>query len=314
MRMLRKLIFSLAVIFGGILLSSQPVQAQANGFGIDSVNSTARLLLASTRKPGATINVGVTRVSGEVRWNAADPARSVFSFTAYPADDNAPGYGPEDEQLGPHSPTTANYTVINFKSRRVVPIEGGAVRVTGKLTVSHVERIASYDPSEAYSGPTYGPAIVRSASRTAVFVFKPASSTKEPPSTWTATSVVTGEEFPDLLGAVAGADWPGFVNDEQCVFPSTIGEDFSGPACTGKTVDPLSRTDVQCAMPSSIGEDFAGETCTGKPLQYPSHTSTQQLEASDPSNSSQLVANEVEFQLVLQLAHGESARAGASGE
>lgn len=311
--MFRKIFYCLALIFSAVLMSGQPVLAQANGFGIDSVNSTARLLLASTQKPDSTINVGVARVTGEVRWNAGDPTRSVFNFTVYPADTNDPGLGPDGKRLGRNAPTTPDYTVISFKSKHVVPLGGGAVRVTGKLTVSRIERIASYDPCESYSGPTYSPAVVRSASRTAVFVFEPASSREEAPAVWVASSIVTGEDFPDLLVAVSSANLPTFVNDEHCVFPSTIGEDFSGPACTGKTVDPLPRTDIQCTTPSTIGEDFAGETCTGTPLQYASNISSQRV-LDHSSSTNELVANEVQFQMVLQLASGESARAGATGE
>src|SRR5215469_1300594 len=299
--MFRKALFSLALISSGMLLCGQLVLAQANVLGIDSVRSTARLLLGSTQKPGSVINVGVARLNGQVRWNAADPTRSAFDFTAYPADANDPGLGPDGVRLRRNTPATPNYTVLSFKSNHVVPADGGAVRVTGKLTVSRVERIASNDPNEAYSGPTYAPAIVRSASRTVTFLFSPASSAKEVPSAWLVSGAITGDEFPDLLVAVSAADWPAFVDDEDCVLPSTVGEDFSGPACTGKTVDPLPRTDVQCAMPAAVGEDFAGETCTGTPLQYASDLSAQR--ALDHVNSAnELVANEVQFQLVLQLA------------
>jgi polyisoprenoid-binding protein YceI len=311
--MFRKNVVSLALIPSLLLFGGQRVLAQANGYRVDSVNSTARLLLASTRKPGTMINAGLARLNGEIHWNAADPNRSEFNFTVYPADTNDPGLGPDGERFGGNAPQTPNYTVISFRSKRAVPMDGGAVRVTGKLTVSRVERAASHDPSEAYSGLTYSPAIVHSASRTVVFRFKPASSAKKGPGVWVASGVAAGEDFPGLLVALSAANWPATVNGEQCVFRPTTGEDFSGSASTGKTVDSLPRTDVQSTMPSTVGEDFAGETCTGTPLPYASNTSAERV-LDDVSSTNELVANEVEFQMLLQLESGESVRAGAAGE
>src|SRR5260370_29798816 len=87
--------------------------------------------------------------------------------------------------------------------------------------------------------------------------------------------------------------------------PCTIGEDYSGPVCTGELVEPTPRKDLHCEMPATVGEDFAGEVCTqtSSPVLI---TDTAQIELERRHNMSdepsQLVANEVKIQLDLQLA------------
>lgn len=318
---IRASLIQLAVISTAIAFGGQVATAQSDGTKIDSDHSTARLILSSSQKAESSINVGVARMNGEVRWNANDPAESVFKFTAYPADENEPGVSPDDKKPGKNIPDTANYTVITFKSNQVVPGENGTVRVAGDLTVTRVERIATYDPSEAYSGPTYGPAIVRSVTREAVFVFQQAkmtdAATKGDPTIWVASSLISGEDFPQLLNAVEATDWPVFVSDEQCTMPLTVGEDFSGPACTGERVDTAARTDVHCEMPSTVGEDFSGEVCTGTPLQIEANDTTQdkiEPQYHQSGTTNQLVADQVKIQLAIHLAQGESTQAADSGE
>jgi hypothetical protein len=299
-------IFKLASVATIGILAALPAAAQNTKIKIDSENSTARLFVASSSNPDKSINVGVARLNGDVRWNANDPAKSAFDFTVYPADESKPGLS---------TGKTASYSVISFKSKRVEPVGYGAVRVTGDLTVSDVERVASFDPSEAYSGPTYGPAVVHSAKHEVVFYFQPAKaadgSNQETPSNWVASSTVVGEDFPELLSAVATSDWPVYVAEENCVMPSTVGEDFSGPACTGTNANTLPRTDVQCVTPSTVGEDFSGEVCTGTPLQL---ASTSSIQNHNGDASHKLTANEVKIQLAVQLARREAARVGTSGQ
>jgi hypothetical protein len=288
------------------VLAALPAVAQNAKIKIDSENSTARLIVTSTSDPDKSINVGVARLNGSVRWNADDPAKSAFDFTVYPADQSEPGQTVAK---------TASYAVISFKSKRVEPVGYDSVRVTGELTVSDVERVATYEPTEGYSGPTYGPAIVRSEKREVVFYFQQTKavdgSNQETPTNWVASGTIVGEDFPELLSAVASADWPVYVAEESCGMPSTIGEDFSGPACTGKNVSTLPRTDVQCVTPSTVGEDFAGEVCTGMPLQLASAGSIQN---NNGGARHKLTANEVKIQLAVQLARREVARVGTTGE
>ena len=295
--------FAFIAIVG--LLAGQSVMAQGKSVAIDSQYSTARLFLASSKSPDPFINAGVARVSGHVRWNDNDPSRSLFEFTAYPADGSEPYI---------NVPETGSYTVISFKSKRVEPEGENAYRVTGDLTVTQAERQATYGPSESYSGPVYGPVVVHSAKQEAVFEFKRAQAGS---TMWLATSIVTAEELPELLTAIGATDWPEFVVEEHCVVPANVGEDYSGPSCTEQTVDRTARTDIQCEMPATLGEGYSGEQCTGTPLQVPTNTRTQTQLANahlSEDSSDQLVANEVRIQVELQLTQPSSARLGTSGQ
>jgi hypothetical protein len=263
-----------------------PVMAQDTVWRIDSEHSTARLFLASSKNPNAD-NVGVARTSGVIfDRKVGDPSRSGFDFTIYPADKTA------DE-----SGKNPDYTVIRFKSTRVVPVNEETVQVSGDLTLSYVERSVTADPSEAYSGPLYGPPVHHSVTQEAVFEFhqvSPAGTEKatDDIAEWLASSTTIGEDFPQLLNVVSTTNWPTFVADERCVVPS-IGEDFSGPSCTGETVERIARADVRCEVPS-IGEAYSGEICTATSLVQ--------------------VANEVQMQLDLHLTKTAPAMAAISGQ
>jgi polyisoprenoid-binding protein YceI len=308
------------VIFTGIL-SAIPAAAQGSLWAIDSKHSTARLYLASSKGPDATINVGVARLSGEVVQAAGDSNPSAFDFTIYPADENVDVTGTANKPGGENLPASSDYTVITFKSASVEPVSGTTIRVTGDMTITHVERIATYGPSESYGGPTYGPSVTRSATQRETLEFRrvheaDALGTKGGSVEWSATSTIPGEAFPELLNAVAAAAWPTFVVSEECTMPSNVGEDFSGPACTMETIDPAPRTDVQWAMPSSLGEDFAGEVSTGTPLQVVRNSAAGNNSGKlDHRNGDEheLVANEVKMELSLQLTGTESLASASSG-
>jgi hypothetical protein len=288
-RMGRKVLKTLAWVawltVTGIFLIA-PVMAQDTVWRIDSEHSTARLFLASSKNPDAGDNIGVARTSGVIDHEAGDPSRSDFDFTIYPADKTA------DE-----SGKNPDYTVIRFKSTHVVPVNEETFRVTGHLTLSYVERSMTADPSEAYSGPLYGPPVHQSVTQEAVFEFhevSPAGTQKatDNKAEWLASSTTIGEDFPQLFKVVSTTNWPTFVADERCMVPS-IGEDFSGPSCTGETVERIARAGVRCEVPS-IGEDYAGEICT----------------ATSPVR----VANEVQMQLDLHLTKTAPAMAAISGQ
>lgn len=252
------------------IVLATPVHAQNTVWSIDFEHSSARLFLSSSKKPDASVNVGVARMNGEVKRDAGDSRPSVLDFTVYPADETAVSL-PSNDEGGANLEIAGNYTVISFKSSRVVPGDSGSFRVTGDLTVRYVERIATYDPGEGYSGPVYGPAITHTLKQEALFEFRQVrhgevQGANEGATEWSASGTISGEEFPELLNAISTTNWPAFIADEHCAMPSSVGEDHSGPACTGKTVERASRTDLQCAMPSTVGEDFAGEVCTGTSL------------------------------------------------
>jgi polyisoprenoid-binding protein YceI len=290
--------FGLVALAG--LFSVAPVLAQSSVSQIDAEHSTARLYLASTKNPSDNLNVGVARTSGVINLSADSSATPDFDFTIYPADKKQ---SPSD-LAAKRRKDNRDYTVIAFKSRSVEPLNADTYRVTGNLTVTYVEREASYDPTEAYSGPTYGPAVTVSQTQPASFEFRRATpSGASARSEWIASSTISGEDFPDLLNAVSSTDWPVFVADEHCTMPSNAGqEDYSGQTCTGERVDVAERHDLSCDTPSMVGEDFSGEVCTQIAPAVIAPDKEQSFSAerrNDNSNSNLLVANEVQIKLDL---------------
>ncbi len=297
------------------LIFVAPGLAQNVVWRIDSEHSTARLFLASSTNPDDAVNVGVARANGLVTRNADDSAAPDFDFTIYPADKTASLERFQQEQNNEKPGNEPDYTVISFKSTHVVRVDKETFRVTGNLTLTYVKRLATFDPSEAYSGPVYGPAVTHSVRQEAVFEFHRvnpfgARAAKDGNPEWSAFSTINGENFPELLDAVSATNWPTFVADEHCVMPSTIGEDYSGPACTGETVEPTSPKNLHCEMPATVGEDFAGEVCTQ--TSSPAVTTdagANQWEArhhrTDEPN--RLIANELKFELDLHLTSAEVA-------
>lgn len=285
--MFKKLALVALLVISG-MVSVVPVAAQNTVWRIDSEHSTARLFLASSKNPDAGVNVGVARTSGVIDQNAGDSSTSNFDFTIYPAD--------RTEEQSAKDP---DYTVITFKSTRVVPVNEETFRVSGPLMLTYVERSVTIVSSEAYSGPVYGPAVHYSVTQEAVFEFHQVSPSgvekaKENDAEWSASSTTNAEDFPQLPNVVFNTNWPTFVADEKCTTPSNPGEDYSGATCMGQTVERAARTDVQCQIPALIGDDYAGEVCT--------QTSPVQ------------VANEVQMQLELHLTRTPSAMAVVTGQ
>jgi hypothetical protein len=104
------------------------------------------------------------------------------------------------------------------------------------------------------------------------------------------------------LSDVSSTNWPVFVADQRCAPATHVGEDFSGPTCTGERVDTDIRMYGHCEMPASVGEGFAGEVCTvvGSPLT--TADPQKDLSASrhhKKADSTRLVSNEVQIQLDL---------------
>ena len=290
---------------------------------IDSEHSAARLFLASSRNPVDTVNVGLARAMGLVNPIADASATPDFDFTIYPADKTASLERFEQNQNDDRPGDDPDYTLIHFKSTSVVRVDNKTFRVKGNLTLTYVDRPVTYDPNESYSGPVYGPAVTHSVRQEAVFVFhqvnrSAARIAKNGNAEWSASSTVSSENFPQLLNAVSTTDWPTFVADEHCIMPSTIGgEDFSGPACTGESVEPAPRKDLRCEMPASVGEDFAGAVCsqTSFPLVItdPAEIAwkARHHENGEPND---LAANEVQIRLDLTLTKMNSTAAVSLGK
>jgi len=304
--------FALVAVAG--VFSIAPVFAQDSVSQIDSEHSTARLYLASSKNPSDSVNVGVARTRGVVKLTAGNSATPDFAFTIYPADKkSSPANSTAD-----HRGESSDYTVISFKSRRVVPLAPDTFRVTGDLTTTYIQRVASYDSSESFSGATYGPSITHSQNLKVTFEFhRVPGSGNSGNGEWTASVTVHGEDSPELLNAVSSTVWPVFVADERCAMPSDVGEDYSGPACKGERVDVDARKDLHCEAPATLGEDFAGEVCTQVDPVLTTTDPEQTLSASRHHNnagSDRLVANEVQIQLDLLTTTSSSAVSLASGQ
>jgi polyisoprenoid-binding protein YceI len=303
------------------LIFVAPGLAQNAVWRIDSEHSTARLFLASSRNPADTVNVGVARAIGLVNRNTDDSATPEFDFTIYPADKTASLARFKEEQENEKHGNQPDYTLISFKSTRVVRVDKTTIRATGNLTLAYVTRLVTYEPTAAYFGPTYGPAVTHSVRQEALFEFHQvnpsgAQAAKNGNAEWSAVSIINAENFPELLDAVAATDWPTFVADEHCVMPSTMGEDF-GPSCTGESVEPAPRKDLHCQMPTTVGEGFAGEVCTQTSfpmvLTDPAEIDweARHHRSGEPN---ELVANEVQIELDLHLTSTNFAPERTSGE
>jgi hypothetical protein len=95
-----------------------------------------------------------------------------------------------------------------------------------------------------------------------------------------------------------------------------VGEDFSGPACTGGRVDVAARKDLHCDAPAAVGEDFAGEVCTQADpflITDPGQTLSASRHHKN-ADSSRLVANEVQIHLDLFTTSSSPAVSLASGQ
>src|SRR6266478_5666109 len=287
--------FVVVAIAGAVSIA--PAFAQNAVSQIDSEHSTARLYLASTKDPNASLNVGVARASGVVKLSAGNAATPNFDFTIYPADEKRTKSAAHRREENP------DYTAIAFKSRRVVPLAADTYRVSGDLILTYVQRSVSYDPSEGYSGPTYGPAITSSQTQPASFEFRRAVSSRNSANAeWIASSTLSAEDFPELLTAVSTTVWPVFVADEKCAMPSNVGsEDYSGPTCTGERVDVAARADLRCDTPAMVGEDFSGEVCTqiAPSIVAPDQGQTISARHHHNEDPNHLIANEVQIQLDL---------------
>src|SRR5258708_34671322 len=96
--------------------SATPVVAQNTVWRIDPEHSTARLFLASSKKPSVNVNVGVARMSGIVGDIGGDPSESVFDFAIYPADERAGTTTSKWATRRQTAPPPGNYQVRTYKS------------------------------------------------------------------------------------------------------------------------------------------------------------------------------------------------------
>ena len=258
---------TLAVVFV-LAIPGKPVPVAPVGpWQIDARHSDAQLVTDATTNYGKTkINytIGIARVSGKVKLDNDDPSNSSFDFTMYPATSPTPPIGEDGKILSRWLANLANHTLVCFHSKGFVRTADGRLRTTGNLVLTRVDRNVEYNPSEAYAGPVYGPPMVHRMSREATFVFDAPTAAgtsgqkndpKEGELLTSGSTKVIGEDFPQLLKAAVGTYWPPVVQDANCQTPAAVGEDFSGPRCTGTFLDTPGLPEEPRA---SVGEDYPG--------------------------------------------------------
>jgi hypothetical protein len=183
-----------------------------------------------------SLNVGVAQVNGKIRLVASNPAASLADFTLSLAD------------------TGILRTKIAFKSTRTV-VESDEVHVIGDLTLTILERSATYNPREDYAGPVYGERVAHNITRQVVFVFpKESLAQQNAKAEISATALIGRESFPELLPAISVVNWPPVVEDEHCQMPSNLGEDYAGLSCTGTAIE----THHAPSLPANVSEGYRG--------------------------------------------------------
>lgn len=262
---------SLAICLSVVTAAVMSPIALANGgaWSLDANTSYARFFEDSSSNPDS-LNTGVARVTGKVNLDTNDLAGSFVDLSIFPAhEDWSHALSPEGDLPPGYVPDGSDHTLLTFKSKRILKSGDGVLKVTGDLTLTRVERSVTVTPSEAYAGPVYGDPHMRTITREVTILFpNPDGAILAGPVTSAmrqkkgalemSGSVRIGDgEFPELSDAIRHTNWPPVVKDEHCEVPS-VGEDFSGPVCTGKSIA-ATRPD-NCDEPS-VGEDYHGLIC-----------------------------------------------------
>jgi polyisoprenoid-binding protein YceI len=233
---------------------------------VDARHSDAQLITDATTDYGKTkisYTVGIARVAGRVKIDNDDPAQSSFDFTMYPATSTMPPIGEDGKVKSEWFSNYANHTLICFHSKGTSRTSDGHLRTNGTLVLTRVDRNVELNPSEAYSGPVYGPPMIHRVTDQATFVFDSPSPSntsgqkdalKDEEFLISGSTKVITEDFPPLFKAVMSTYWPPVVQDERCQMPSAAGEDYSGPHCTG-TFLVAPGLPIE---PRNLGEDYPG--------------------------------------------------------
>jgi polyisoprenoid-binding protein YceI len=254
---------TLRFALGGLIFAAAtaaPSFAQGNTFTLNPEHSVAAVSVGNSADESSSLQMGIARVTGKAILDPKNPANSSFNFTIYPSEQGTSPVNADGSWAQGQLPNVAAYTILTFKSKHVQLLDGGRLQLTGDLTVTHFERPVTLTYSEDYDGAKYGAPVVRNATREATFVFNlsdPDSVNGQDPKAkvGTASSILSGEDFPGLLNAVLNANWPVFVESEKSEMPATIGEDYSGASVSGEYAAKQTRPSI--SQPN-IGEDYRG--------------------------------------------------------
>ncbi|MGA7634562.1 MAG: hypothetical protein WCB11_27675 [Terriglobales bacterium] len=254
-------VFAVAVILGlavlGLDAPDKPASI-AGSWQVDTRHSDAKLITDATTDYGKTkINValGYARIRGEFKIDDADPTKSSIEFRFYPATSMAPPIAEDGKFLSHWLENLSNQTLVCFHSKRVVRTPDGRLQATGELTVTRVDRNVEADPTQAYSGPVYGPPMIHRVSHEATFVFDlqdaNGSGQKESFIRASGSTSMFREDFPQLARTVVNTYWPTLVQEQNCQHPDAS-EAYSGAQCTGTY---LSTAGLPAEPHAASGED-----------------------------------------------------------
>jgi hypothetical protein len=232
-----KLLCRVSLLLLAATTASTAAHAQ-DTWQIDPKYSVATLSMGS----GANqLQIGLARVSGEVAFKSSDPGDPIVTLKII-----------GDAQA-------ADYASMYFSSERSAIRADGKLTVTGDLSVTRVGRSVTMEPSEAYDGPQYGEPVARTTTRQITLIFSNPRQVLSQTGAmrFSGRSTVIREDFPNLLDAIALDGWPSqLINNEKCESPSTIGEDYHGPECTGTVIASVSNVEVPTG--GAGGEGFYG--------------------------------------------------------
>ena len=259
----RTAVFALAAIvsLGVFVFGAKTPFSMAGSWLVDTHHSGAQLVTDGTTDYGKTkidITLGFARVMGELKIDEADSTQSRVDLHIFPAMSTTEAIEEDGNVKSRWMANRANHTMLCFHSKNVTRASDGRLQATGDLTLVRVDRNVQIPaPSEAYSGPVYGPPIINRATHQATLILDipaVANAQKDGGIDASASTKVIREDFPQLVKAVLNTYWPPLVQDENCAVPSPS-EAYSGTKCTGTF---LRGPSLPEDPGTHIGEDYPG--------------------------------------------------------
>jgi polyisoprenoid-binding protein YceI len=241
-----------------VTTTSKPV-ITAGSWRIDTRHSDAQLITDATTNYGKTkidTTLGFARVSGVVQLDEGDSARSSVDLKIYPATSMGSPIDESGKFRDQWFANLANNTLVCFHSKGLSHRPDGKLQTTGTLVLTRVDRNVEVTPSEAYSGPVYGPPMIHRVTHEMTFIFEPpatdAKDHKDSGIMMSGSTSMFREDFPQLVQAVVSTQWPVVVQEETCK-PGEPGSAYHGPQCTGVF---LQAPPVPQVPQSGPGEDY----------------------------------------------------------
>ena len=228
---------------------------------VDTRHSNAQLVTDATADDGKTkidTTLGYARIAGKMSLDDSDPAKSSLDFTIYPATSVSAPIDEDGKLRTQWLANLANHTLVCFHSKDVTRTPDGQLQAKGNLVLTRIDRNVELNPSEAYSGPVYGPPMLHRVSHEATLVFDvrrtDAKEQKDGGIDLSGSTSMYREDFPQLVKAVFSTYWPTVIQDQKCQTPATVGESYHGIRCTGTVL----QAPLQAEPPATVGESYAG--------------------------------------------------------